>query len=369
MMNEELQYTASSHRKIQFLVIILHAIFLYFASAEVVKVAKVVQKKLLVRTVALQPHAQTSVEEFSSTESVQTYTQSAPAIQEPIDPVQGPTLHEEATIQNNAPIEAQKEKPTPIAEPIEKQKIEKKVTHQKPVTKTPPQNKQQIQQKRKTASQPAAKPIQKTATVAKKATKEQPKPKATKAISQAKKVTQSTLQKTAPKVDEAAIRAAKKVAQEAEKAAREKEALIQQAFGSIKRSETTGSQKELVVAATGSFSAKTPGQIGALSSESLVHIESQGETLTAQERTYYDELVTRLKLHLRLPEYGQVRMQLTLTKDGKVKNMTITSSKSKKNRDYVQNKLPQLTFPRFGDNFAGASAHAFHLNLSNELNY
>jgi outer membrane biosynthesis protein TonB len=115
-----------------------------------------------------------------------------------------------------------------------------------------------------------------------------------------------------------------------------------------------------------------PQAIANLASEGISSIgvvEEEGVPLSGKERTYYDELISRLKLSLRLPEYGEVRVRLTVSREGKASKVQILSAKSKKNRDYIQKALPHISLPRFGDNFTKESEHSFCLNLSNEINY
>lgn len=107
---------------------------------------------------------------------------------------------------------------------------------------------------------------------------------------------------------------------------------------------------------------KLPTAIGTLESDNL----KQGDTLTAIERGYKEELVSRLKLFLKLPEMGIVKIKLTLTRVGKVSNVEILSSESALNRAHIEKKLPQLNFPSFGDNFLKEPFHTFQITLSND---
>lgn len=107
---------------------------------------------------------------------------------------------------------------------------------------------------------------------------------------------------------------------------------------------------------------------GAISSLYVESINTTGENLfTTQERDYYDELASRLKLLLRLPEYGEVKIKLTLERSGQFIKLAIVTAQSKKNREYIEQMLPTLKFPSFGDNFNSKSQHTFLINLSNDL--
>lgn len=94
---------------------------------------------------------------------------------------------------------------------------------------------------------------------------------------------------------------------------------------------------------------------------------SNGDALVGAELSYRDELASRLKLLLRLPEYGDVRIKLTLERSGKVKQVTITKADSTKNRGYIEKTLPSLQFPPFGTNFNGQDSYTFTVTLSNEI--
>jgi colicin import membrane protein len=91
------------------------------------------------------------------------------------------------------------------------------------------------------------------------------------------------------------------------------------------------------------------------------------ENLTFQEVSYYDELASRLKLRLRLPEYGEVNIKLTLERSGRFVSVTITGARSAKNRQHVEKILPTLNYPSFGQNFKGAAQYTFLITLSNDL--
>ena len=85
------------------------------------------------------------------------------------------------------------------------------------------------------------------------------------------------------------------------------------------------------------------------------------------EVSYRDELANRLKLLLRLPEYGEVKVKLTIERSGKIAKVLIISSESSANRKYIEKTLPGLTFPQFGTRFGDVDQYTFSITLGNEL--
>lgn len=88
---------------------------------------------------------------------------------------------------------------------------------------------------------------------------------------------------------------------------------------------------------------------------------SSGET----SLSYEEELSARLKILLKLPEMGEVRVALTLNRQGVVTKLEIISSKSSLNKKAVETHLPPIHFPPFGKAYPGESTHTFTLTLTN----
>ncbi len=85
------------------------------------------------------------------------------------------------------------------------------------------------------------------------------------------------------------------------------------------------------------------------------------------EPSYLDELAIRLKAVLRLPEYGEVKADITLDRTGKVLALRILAAESSANRRYVEATVPKSKFPDFGKHFEGETQHVFTLILSNDF--
>jgi outer membrane biosynthesis protein TonB len=62
---------------------------------------------------------------------------------------------------------------------------------------------------------------------------------------------------------------------------------------------------------------------------------------------FQNVLIDHFRKNLSLPEYGEVKVKLTLNADGTIVDVDVLSSKNKKNEEYLKNTLPNLTFPWF----------------------
>ncbi len=86
-----------------------------------------------------------------------------------------------------------------------------------------------------------------------------------------------------------------------------------------------------------------------------------------EEECYQDELIQRLKLLMRLPVVGSVKIQLTLNREGQLLKLQIVEAESKLNRQCVEQKVPQLNFSKFGSYFPGEQEHTFSIIFSNDF--
>lgn len=235
----------------------------------------------------------------------------------------------------------------PTVEPI---KIEEKPEVKKPVNK-PVEKAKKVEVKKQETAKPKpmapAKP-KKTETKSKDPEPKKVKPPEVKAPP--KIAPQAAAAKpTEPKVD-----------REAEAAKAKRQQLLAQAQQSIAKV----SQTQDRLGAMSSTSAKLPAMIENLHVEAAVL--GDVSRLSKQEVSYYDELASRLKLLLRLPEYGEVKIKLTLERSGKFVKVMIVSAESSGNKKYVEKTIPTLTFPSFGSNFDEAAQYTFVISLSNE---
>lgn len=67
------------------------------------------------------------------------------------------------------------------------------------------------------------------------------------------------------------------------------------------------------------------------------------------DETYGEFLIGYLQSALDLPEIGEVRARLEITSDGKLASCEILSSRSRKNSEFLKNRLPELAYPCFND--------------------
>ena len=82
---------------------------------------------------------------------------------------------------------------------------------------------------------------------------------------------------------------------------------------------------------------------------------------------YISELIQRLKLSLRLPESGEVVVDLTLKRSGKVAGIKIRDANSSNNKYYVESQLSTLSFPEFGESYPNKDEKLFTLSLQNAI--
>lgn len=264
--------------------------------------------RLLVHTVALSPPQQNTPKLVAASSKPAAVPQSIPKVE-------------------SKPQEVPKPKPQVATPPIPK-KVESpaKVPPPKPAAKKQevPQKKTPVPAKEKTAAKQVAPPQEKEAQQRK---KDEEKKKAEEKIEQAR---QQAL------VSQAQERIAK-IAQSRDKI------------------NPTKSEKSPLIAVAPITNLQVDELPGAAPS-----------SLNDEEALYRHELAGRLKLFLRLPEYGMVKIKLTVDSKGKVVKVVVVSAESTLNKQYVEKTVPTMTFPSFGNRFGGADQHTFAVTLTNE---
>lgn len=109
-----------------------------------------------------------------------------------------------------------------------------------------------------------------------------------------------------------------------------------------------------------------PTIIGNLQIDALPVDTDSMATWTVKEVNYRDEVAQILHGSLRLPEFGSIKIELTINKTGKVEKVKIVSSESAKNKQYIEQKISSLQFPSFGKRFPESSHCTFSVTLNNE---
>jgi colicin import membrane protein len=109
-----------------------------------------------------------------------------------------------------------------------------------------------------------------------------------------------------------------------------------------------------------------PNRIDHLDIDNLKLCIETATNWTAKEISYRDEIVLLLQGALRLPEFGTSQIELTINKNGKVEKIKILSSENAKNKLYIEQKIPGLKFPSFGNRFQESSECTFKVTLKNE---
>lgn len=90
------------------------------------------------------------------------------------------------------------------------------------------------------------------------------------------------------------------------------------------------------------------------------------ENFEEGQSPYTEGLVNHLHQYLRLPDYGEVKIQLSLRQDGTVVKVIVLKSQSEKNKQYLESHLPRLKFSRFDDADANKKEYTFILTFCNE---
>lgn len=293
--------------------------------------------------------------------------ESAPAEIKPEPPPPPPPPEPEpvAEAEKPEPVEPEKpkapepepEKPKP-PEPVKpkaiepaKPKVEKKKTkpEEKKKPKPAPAPKKKAQPEKKPEPK---KPVKKPAETVK--PKKDPAPKEAPAKPKPVAEKPKAAPKPSPPQPDPKVEAAKA----------KKKALLEQAQKSIAK---IGQSRDKVSSGQSSFiaDANIPAQIESLHVEALVG--DPGQSLSKQEMSYQGELAGRLKLLLRMPEYGEVKIKLTLERSGKYVSVAIVAAESSANRKYVEKTLPKLQYPSFGSNFGSDPQYTFVIVLSNDI--
>lgn len=255
-------------------------------------------------------------------------------------------------------VEPKKIEPEPLPEPVIALTEPVEVT---PQVESPKVEEAPIEEPQPEEKKPEPTPEPKSSSKKQPNSEKKAEPKKPKASPKPK--TTAPKKESAPKKNTEVNKASEKKKQAEAAALKEKQQNIQAALDSLNKA--SSKSKALVAVATEQISSVK--QVGALESEHLQTISCEGvQAYASKEAHYVSELIRRLKLALTLPEYGEVRVKMTLSRSGSITQLSVLKSSSAMNKKLVEQKLKGLTFAAFGASFAGEDSHTFTLILSNE---
>jgi len=84
-----------------------------------------------------------------------------------------------------------------------------------------------------------------------------------------------------------------------------------------------------------------------------------------QECVFVATLVQCLRSTLDLPEVGEVKVELTLRRDGSFVKVKVLQSESEKNKRFLEQELKTITFPSFTGELNNEKEHAFVITFCN----
>jgi outer membrane biosynthesis protein TonB len=95
--------------------------------------------------------------------------------------------------------------------------------------------------------------------------------------------------------------------------------------------------------------------------------QSSSSELEEDHDDYVSFLVGYLQEHLQLPDFGEVKIQISLRSDGSVEALRVIKTESEKNKKYLEENLPKLKFPSFSLKKNASSTQTFILTFCNEM--
>ncbi len=107
---------------------------------------------------------------------------------------------------------------------------------------------------------------------------------------------------------------------------------------------------------------KSIPSIGELQSEQFISLLGK-----SPETIYSNALISRLKVLLQMPEHGDVDIELTLSRSGKVIKLKVLRDESSINRLYIEKIIPTLSFPSFEPFSDNETQHTFAIRLTNQI--
>ncbi|MCK4935047.1 MAG: hypothetical protein KAR79_05620 [Simkaniaceae bacterium] len=93
--------------------------------------------------------------------------------------------------------------------------------------------------------------------------------------------------------------------------------------------------------------------------------EDNNETFE-ESAAYLSLLVSELKKSLLLPEFGSVKVELSISDTGSVINVNILASKSEMNKIYLEKEIPLLIFPKKEKKALNKNSQTFIFTFCND---
>ena len=362
-----------SYIYIGLLVIFFHLLFIGLSQIDSPPLSQPIRKKVMVQTVNLNP-PQNAVKATMTPAP----PKEAPVALLPQTEIAAPPVQQVPKELPPVAIEPEIIKPEPIQVPAPKPLPKQSPP---PVKKQPPPAPKPAPQKKSMTPKPApkvvSKPENKPAPV--KQVTPQPLPKVVpppnlaelkKKEEQAKEAEKKRLQLEQEKKIAAEKRAEEErkkqalAAEQAEKKRQEqarKLANVQEKLAQNQQKRQNTSQTSTQLPETAALT-----QIAALQIDAYAQDISAMTNWSAKEADYHEGVINILKASLRLPEYGAVKIELTIRKSGKVEKVRIISSESTKNKQYIDQHIATLQFPAFGNQFVNHETMTFPITLNNE---
>jgi outer membrane biosynthesis protein TonB len=97
-----------------------------------------------------------------------------------------------------------------------------------------------------------------------------------------------------------------------------------------------------------------------------IDAEIEGDVGDFFDNGYQARLISELKNELKLPDVGEVKAKISIGCEGKISDVEIIYSRSKKNERYLKNTLPCLNFPWFNAFVSASEKKQFSIVFRNE---
>ena len=131
------------------------------------------------------------------------------------------------------------------------------------------------------------------------------------------------------------------------------------------------SQKQKILKELGETLEKMTSKQKAIEHESSLTLPPSIDTLQIdhveeEHNDYFLMIAYILREKLKLPEYGMVKLELTLRNTGRVLKVSVLNAESNKNQWYLERQLPYMEFPPFTEDLKKERQHTFALTFCNE---